>query len=114
MISGRCDFSAIVSRVEEHAGNPARIRGLDDLAQEEAVDLAQGAPLLADTPLVTASARVVKQAERRGHRSARLLASRPDDDALTEAITLQSVNGPDWTAIAGQPVFISPPRAGPP
>jgi uroporphyrinogen-III synthase len=48
---------------------------------------AEGAPLLADTPLVTASARVVKQAERRGHRSARLLASRPDDDALTEAIT---------------------------
>jgi uroporphyrinogen-III synthase len=48
---------------------------------------AEGGPLLAATPLVTASARVVQQAERRGHRSARLLASRPDDDALTEAIT---------------------------
>jgi hypothetical protein len=45
-----------------------------------------GAPLLASTALVTASGRVVQQAERRGHRAARLLASRPDDDAIIEAI----------------------------
>jgi uroporphyrinogen-III synthase len=44
------------------------------------------APLLAATALVTASGRVVQQAERRGHRAARLLASRPDDDAMIEAI----------------------------
>jgi uroporphyrinogen-III synthase len=50
-----------------------------------------GRDLLAATSLVTASARVVQQAERRGHRGARLLASRPDDDALIEAIT-------DWRA----------------
>ena len=47
---------------------------------------AEGAPLLAGTALVTASGRVVQQAERRGHRAARLLASRPDDEALVEAI----------------------------
>jgi uroporphyrinogen-III synthase len=45
-----------------------------------------GAPLLAATARVTASGRVVQQAERRGHRAARLLASRPDDDAVIEAI----------------------------
>jgi uroporphyrinogen-III synthase len=46
-----------------------------------------GRDLLAATSLVTASARVVQQAERRGHRGARLLASRPDNDALVDAIT---------------------------
>lgn len=42
--------------------------------------------LLTGTALVTASRRVVQQAERGGHHAARLLASRPDDDALIEAI----------------------------
>jgi len=41
---------------------------------------------LARTALVTASKRVVQQADRLGHGGARLLASRPDDAALVEAI----------------------------
>ena len=56
------------------------LNNLHDMLGPDARDL------LAATSLVTASARVVQQAERRGHRGARLLASRPDDEALIDAI----------------------------
>jgi len=46
----------------------------------------QGAHLLNRTPLVTASARVIKRAESAGHRAERLLSQAPDDNSLLNAI----------------------------
>lgn len=57
------------------------LNNLHDMLGPDARDL------LAATSLVTASARVVQQAKRRGHRGARLRASRPDDSALIDAIS---------------------------
>ena len=47
---------------------------------------AEGTALLNRTPLVTASARVIKRAESAGHCAERLLSQAPDDDSLLDAI----------------------------
>ena len=52
------------------------------------------ADLLARTPLVTASRRVVQRSEESGHRADRVLAPAPDDASLVEAIV-------DWWCRTG-------------